>query len=609
MIPKKIHYCWVGGNPKPKSVIYCINSWKKYCPDYEIIEWNENNYDFHKNRYMAEAYDEKKWGFVPDYARLDIVYQHGGIYLDTDVELIKNLNELLNQEGFIGFEETGLDSYYVNCGQGFGAEQFNKSIKILRDAYNNIEFKKGNGDLNLIASPHYTTRELKKMGLVQENYLQHLPHLTVYKTDVLCPKNYRTGKLKITRNTIAIHHFTASWMDQKVVKEIAHNQKIINIYGPIIGKGVLLAESVFNKYGMKTFSVIPKKIIQKSKKKVTTLCEYFPYYQGLKKITHQKIGTQNIVILDTAQGSDNQGDEIIMDCCRKELNNLIDFSSCFHIATHRYPTLQEEAILKKASAKILCGTNILAGDMMHYGLWKLKPDISPYRNVILMGVGWNSKETDFTMYTKKMLRAILDPVAIHSVRDSFSEKQLRSIGISNVLNTGCPTMWHITPMLCEKISVNKAHNVVCTLTDYNKDPTQDSCMLEVLCKSYDCVYFWPQGEKDLRYLAELGFQNKVMLLSHSLESYDLLLKRNDDLDYVGTRLHAGIRAISKGHRSLIVAIDNRADCISEDTGLNIIERENLSLGLNDLINGELLTDIHMPFENIRKWKEQFKITN
>lgn len=106
-IPKIIHYCWIGKSEKPESVEYCIESWKKYCPDYKIIEWNENNYDFIKNEYMKEAYDSKKWGFVPDYARLDIIYNYGGIYLDTDVEIIKSFDALLNQEAFIGFECTG----------------------------------------------------------------------------------------------------------------------------------------------------------------------------------------------------------------------------------------------------------------------------------------------------------------------------------------------------------------------------------------------------------------------------------------------------------------------------------------------------------------------
>ena len=103
MIPKIIHYCWFGGAELPEKDRKCIESWKKFCPDYQIIEWNENNYDVTKNTYMYQAYQAKKWGFVPDYARLDIIYQHGGIYLDTDVELVKNLDSLLENDAFMGF--------------------------------------------------------------------------------------------------------------------------------------------------------------------------------------------------------------------------------------------------------------------------------------------------------------------------------------------------------------------------------------------------------------------------------------------------------------------------------------------------------------------------
>ncbi|RKW32245.1 MAG: glycosyl transferase, partial [Lachnoanaerobaculum sp.] len=104
MIPKVIHYCWFGGKPLPKIARKCIQSWKRFCPDYEIVEWNEKNYDIHKNSYMEEAYLQKKWGFVPDFARLDIIYQNGGIYLDTDVELIRPLDELLYHRAYMGFE-------------------------------------------------------------------------------------------------------------------------------------------------------------------------------------------------------------------------------------------------------------------------------------------------------------------------------------------------------------------------------------------------------------------------------------------------------------------------------------------------------------------------
>ena len=125
MIPKIIHYCWFGGNEIPENDKKCIESWKKYCPDYKIIRWDESNYDYKKNSYMREAYEAKKWGFVPDYARLDIIYNYGGIYLDTDVELLKSLDEILDCEGFFGFESENL----VNLGLGFGAVKGNEIIR------------------------------------------------------------------------------------------------------------------------------------------------------------------------------------------------------------------------------------------------------------------------------------------------------------------------------------------------------------------------------------------------------------------------------------------------------------------------------------------------
>ena len=130
-IPKKLHYCWFGGNEMPKQYKEWIDSWKKYCPDYEIIEWNESNYDITKNKYMYQAYQQKKWGFVPDYARLDIIYNHGGIYLDTDVEVRRNLDDLLYQDGFVGFER----DEFVNFGSGFGAIRGLPIIKELLDYY------------------------------------------------------------------------------------------------------------------------------------------------------------------------------------------------------------------------------------------------------------------------------------------------------------------------------------------------------------------------------------------------------------------------------------------------------------------------------------------
>ena len=213
MIPKKIHYCWFGGAEKPTSVLACIESWKKYCPDYEIIEWNESNYDFKKNDYMYEAYKSKVWGFVPDYARLDIIYNNGGIYLDTDVEVINCFDALLCNKSFFGFESNSeINECYVNCGQGFGGEKGNNTIKLLRDDYENVHFVNNDGSLNKLPSPRYTTKLLVEFGLKQDNRDQFFSDFTVYKSDVMCPKDYANRKVSLTSRSVSIHHFDSSWM-------------------------------------------------------------------------------------------------------------------------------------------------------------------------------------------------------------------------------------------------------------------------------------------------------------------------------------------------------------------------------------------------------------
>ena len=216
MIPKKIHYCWIGGNPLPASAKKCIESWKKFCPDYEIIEWNETNYDFTKNQYMKDAFDVKKWGFVPDYARLDIIYQHGGIYLDTDVEMIKSFDEFLANSGYAGFESED----YVNLGQGFGAEAGNAVIKQLLDSYEVLSFKNADGSLNLTASPVLNTETLKEAGLVCNGEKQVLSDgFTVYPPEWFCPKSLNDGIVRKTENTYSIHHFDATWYTEEMQAE------------------------------------------------------------------------------------------------------------------------------------------------------------------------------------------------------------------------------------------------------------------------------------------------------------------------------------------------------------------------------------------------------
>lgn len=220
-IPKVIHYCWFGKNPLPERYKEWMKSWKKYCPDYEIMEWNESNYDFTKNKYMKQAYDAKKWGFVPDYARLDIIYEHGGIYLDTDVELIRSLDDLLYQEGFCGFQ----DDLRVGFGLGFGAIKSLNIIRELRDTYDYIPFIQKDGTLNLKASPDYQTEFLKGQGLRKNGAFQEIEQLKIYPPTFLCGIMGNGNKTIVTENTFSLHHFDGSWLtsEEKEKKEFIRN--------------------------------------------------------------------------------------------------------------------------------------------------------------------------------------------------------------------------------------------------------------------------------------------------------------------------------------------------------------------------------------------------
>ena len=237
MIPKKIHYFWIGGNPKPESVLFCIESWKKYCPDYEIIEWNETNYDFTKNEYMRQAYEAKKWGFASDCARLDVVFQYGGIYFDTDVELIKNPDHLLCNRAFFGFDraiETCKNN--VNTGEGFGAEAFHPILRDMLGDYDTLQFIRQDGKLNLTPTPYYTTTCLRKYGLKNENVDQILNNdVMIYASDVLCPKSYCASELHLTERTVSIHHFDATWLDDDLKRKHDRSVRINKTFGDKLG--------------------------------------------------------------------------------------------------------------------------------------------------------------------------------------------------------------------------------------------------------------------------------------------------------------------------------------------------------------------------------------
>ena len=212
MIPKVIHYFWFGEQPLSALAQKCIESWKKYCPDYEIKLWNEQNYDITKNQYMYETYKAKKYGFTVDFARLDVIYSYGGIYLDTDVELIKSLDDMLNNKCFMGFES----QKNVALGLGFGAEPKNDTIYALMQAYNNLNFILPNGELNLRPSPGIQSEVMKKLGMIPDGSEQVINNgCHIYSKEVFNPCNLDTNKIELKQNTVSIHHYAGSWLTKQ----------------------------------------------------------------------------------------------------------------------------------------------------------------------------------------------------------------------------------------------------------------------------------------------------------------------------------------------------------------------------------------------------------
>ena len=217
MIPKVIHYCWFGHNPKSELMLRCIASWKKYCPDYEIIEWNEENFEISQNDYAREAYEEKKWAFVTDYARLWIIYNHGGIYLDTDVEVIKAFDDLLVDPAFFGFE----DERSVATGLGFGAEKGNPVVKAMLRDYEGIHFRNPNGSFDKLPCPVRNTKSIAHLISEQRKpgTILRTDHASFYPSEYFCPLNADGINLRKTKHTHSIHWFSATWLsaDEQVV--------------------------------------------------------------------------------------------------------------------------------------------------------------------------------------------------------------------------------------------------------------------------------------------------------------------------------------------------------------------------------------------------------
>ena len=230
-IPKKIHYIWIGRKPKPQSVYDCIKSWKKSCPDYEIIEWNEDNFDISENKYALEAYQAKKFAFVTDYMRLSILKKEGGIYVDSDLEIIKNLDEFLNYDCFSGFENA--ITIPTAC---FGAKKDCKYVNYLLSYYDDRSFYLKNGKMDLTTNViTISAMTYSKYGIKFNNELQVLEldgeKIAYYPFHYFCAKDYVTGKVNVLEDTYSIHHFKGSWLENKNKRQDKLVEKIYKFLG------------------------------------------------------------------------------------------------------------------------------------------------------------------------------------------------------------------------------------------------------------------------------------------------------------------------------------------------------------------------------------------
>ena len=307
-------------------------------------------------------------------------------------------------------------------------------------------------------------------------------------------------------------------------------------------------------------------------------------------------------VFDTAIDSDNLGDHIIMNSVWKILGQVFLDTEFVRTPTHRRATLAEIRAGRRAPLSIVGGTNILKSHMLIRGNWRITPlDYLSWRNVVLLGVGWQQYGGESDAATRLFFRSVLSKTGLQSVRDMHTFAQLRDL-VPGVTYTGCPTMWDFDAAKCATVSVRKARNAVFAVTYYRPAPIEDRRLFELLKRNYERVYFWPQQALDVPYLQELGVEDYIPI-PPDVSAYDRLLAE-EDVDFVGARLHGGIRALQHGRRALIIPVDNRATEIGRSTALPVISREDPA-AIEHWIHNPRPTHIVMPWDAIERWKAQF----
>lgn len=229
MIPKTIHYCWFGDKELSKDARKCIDTWKKYCPEYKIVKWSEKNFDVNSHPFVAQAYKEKKWAFVTDYVRLQVIYNEGGIYLDTDVVLLKNMDDLLRHPAFFGAEQL---KKFVATGLGFGAEKNNSVVRKLLDSYDSVTFDIEN--IRMLSCPRLNTNVFLELGYMQNGKYQDIGDAVIYPPEYFDPIAPGSDENLINEITYSIHLYNASWSPTRyhiktIIRKLIGPKKLIKI--------------------------------------------------------------------------------------------------------------------------------------------------------------------------------------------------------------------------------------------------------------------------------------------------------------------------------------------------------------------------------------------
>ncbi|MCR2051734.1 polysaccharide pyruvyl transferase family protein [Actinomyces bowdenii] len=324
---------------------------------------------------------------------------------------------------------------------------------------------------------------------------------------------------------------------------------------------------------------------------------------------------KRVLLLDTSVGSLNMGDEIINRSIRANWPELFSSNYVMRMASHtpmhtplQYALYRRKLdTFKRADIKLLCGTNALYTNMLRpLPTWNINYiNCGMAAGTVCLGVGVGANSATVNLYTRALYRKVLARDVVHSVRDERTRRLLEDLGLE-AWNTGCPTLWGLSPEHCARIPRDRSEEVVFTLTSYHPDAARDRAMISILREHYSALHFWPQCIDDLAYLRSLGQSQGVRVVAPSVSAFGAVL--DTGVDYVGNRLHGGIFALQRGCRAIIISIDYRAREMGKDYSLRLVERDAIDTDLAPVIEGSWATAVNgLDFDRIRRWKAQFDV--